>query len=156
MKGKYSRLGARAYDIKHYNYYLNSSRIAPGVAVYLSVPPLSLSRFIPPIMYLSLFLRLFFLFLSRVSSLFLSPHRSPNPLVVIVVVSYSRRATRFLLSYTGRSPRSGPILLLFEVALLLLRPRVGATHGTETRRNGHNHRPDLTAIATMRWFIAET
>jgi len=24
--------GARAYDIKHYNYYLNSSRMAPGVA----------------------------------------------------------------------------------------------------------------------------
>lgn len=26
------RPGARAYDIKHYNYYLNSSRMAPGVA----------------------------------------------------------------------------------------------------------------------------
>lgn len=41
--------GARAYDIKHYNYYLNSSRMAPGVAAsssssLLLSPSLALSR----------------------------------------------------------------------------------------------------------------
>lgn len=49
--------GARAYDIKHYNYYLNSSRMAPGVArsplfvsppfSCLSLPPSSPPHSIP-------------------------------------------------------------------------------------------------------------
>lgn len=82
--------------------------------------------------------------------------------------SYDRTATRFLLSYTGRP--CVPILLLFELALLLLRPRVGATlgvpalrrkektrgEGTTERENGRKRSPGLIAMATMRWFIAKT
>lgn len=99
-EGGYRReAGARAYDIKHYNYYLNSSRMAPGVAApsSSSFPPFS--SYLP--LSLALFLSIAALSsLSRLPSLAFPP---PAP-----VPSYGRAATRFLLSYTSRPSSTDP------------------------------------------------
>lgn len=107
-RGGYRRPGSRAYDIKHYNYYLNSSRMAPGVAAPSSS---RLSLPVAPIMPSSLSLAPFLFVaapssLSRLLSLF---HPLASPLCPLpssgllpLISSYGRAATRFLLSYTGR------------------------------------------------------
>lgn len=110
--------GVRAYDIKHYNYYLNSSRMAPGVAAPSS------SSF----------------HLSRHTRLFLSPRFSPSRLRLPSrafhlspllppsrprALVWPRSHALFALVY--RSPLVDRSFCFFEVALLLLRPRVGAT-----------------------------
>lgn len=87
-QGGIPETGARAYDIKHYNYYLNSSRMAPGVAASSSSSLLLSSS------------------LNRDSVFPLAP--SPSLPLPPNVSSYSRVATRFLLSYTGRPSSTDP------------------------------------------------
>lgn len=113
--GYWREAGARAYDIKHYNYYLNSSRMAPGVAA------LSSSSF--PFAHHTSFSRSVSLHrgLHPPSCAF---HFPPPPLFPRAVV-WPHSHALFALVY--RSPLVDRSFCFFEVALLLLRPRVGAT-----------------------------
>lgn len=99
-EGEYRReAGSRAYDIKHYNYYLNSSRMAPGVAAPSS------SSFPPFSSYLPLSLALF---LSIATLSFLSRLPSPTP--------PCRRMAAQPRAFCSRIPVAPrrPILLLFR------------------------------------------
>lgn len=119
--------GARAYDIKHYNYYLNSSRMAPGVAaVFLPLRsplvPSSCALFLAVPSLFSIALFRFFLFVSlsllpsrlhRVFPLARTPPPSPRPFLHVRLVVRTCSHALFALVY--RSPLvSRPILLLFR------------------------------------------
>lgn len=103
--------GARAYDIKHYNYYLNSSRMAPGVAALLLVSstPASPSPSRPT--YPSF---------PRLLSLSIRARLSRRPPARL---TYGRAATRFLLSRIPVAPPSDRSFCFCKVALLLLSAR---------------------------------
>ena len=150
----------RAYDIKHYNYYLNSSRIAPGVAALLFTfaASLSLSSSLVSPFLITLFPLLPLPFLRSPQPPpppQLPPPPPPLPLPLpqplSATIATATATDSFSLSLsihparmaaqprafcsridTGRS--CVPILLLFELALLLLRPRVGATLGVPPLR----------------------
>lgn len=100
-RGGYRReAGARAYDIKHYNYYLNSSRMAPGVAA-----PFSSSFFLAH----RTSIVLSFCFCPSRASSSLSRLPSPSPSSSLC----HRMAARAFCSRIPVAPRR-PILLLFQ------------------------------------------